>query len=386
MINNVKLHDLLLATFSGDELPDFAFRLGIHDYADLSGNTRGAKVISLIRYFSDRGEVEKIVAKAQELRPSFDWWAETRQEESTPATPAAGPGPARETTPAMRAGQPDGAADAAALEVLRAFRALLDQAWRSLDEPKAANDLATAPRREAAEGQPATGLAPAAPLAALEPGRAGALAALRAFRGYLNEAWSVFINQNNYRNRLMRMVRKNHPGEVGNAVGYDEVFYRAYPVLSPEEKALFATVRGLSENDVYAANNRIWQWTKQVSLLALHLADWFKIYEEVFLPDPRHTLVYAGDERGLGHPWPRGIEPAVDAMIAELSKGDMRIIYDRLTDSLKLVLSEAPAAESAEGKPGVLLDYDAGGNLVSLQILEASRRATVPARVSYEAF
>jgi hypothetical protein len=51
-----------------------------------------------------------------------------------------------------------------------------------------------------------------------------------------------------------------------------------------------------------------------------------------------------------------------------------------------MVLKEGVAvAESDEGKPGVILDYDAAGDLVSLEILDASRRVTEAGRVEYQA-
>jgi uncharacterized protein YuzE len=63
----------------------------------------------------------------------------------------------------------------------------------------------------------------------------------------------------------------------------------------------------------------------------------------------------------------------------------VRITYDRHTDTLSLVLKEGTAvAESDEDRPGVILDYDAAGDLVSLEILDASRRVTEAGRVEYQ--
>jgi YD repeat-containing protein len=62
----------------------------------------------------------------------------------------------------------------------------------------------------------------------------------------------------------------------------------------------------------------------------------------------------------------------------------MRVIYDPHTDTLRVILREdAPVAESDEGKPGVILDYDAQGNLVSLEVLDASRRVTEARRMEF---
>jgi uncharacterized protein YuzE len=62
----------------------------------------------------------------------------------------------------------------------------------------------------------------------------------------------------------------------------------------------------------------------------------------------------------------------------------MKIIYDRETDTLTVIFAETPVAESDEDKPGVILDYDAEGNLVSLEILDASHRVTAPSRIEYQ--
>jgi uncharacterized protein YuzE len=61
----------------------------------------------------------------------------------------------------------------------------------------------------------------------------------------------------------------------------------------------------------------------------------------------------------------------------------VKIIYDPEVDVLRIILRDAPVAESDEDKPGVVLDYDADGNVVGLEILDASRRTDDPRRVDY---
>ncbi|MGH8476053.1 MAG: DUF2283 domain-containing protein [Burkholderiales bacterium] len=62
----------------------------------------------------------------------------------------------------------------------------------------------------------------------------------------------------------------------------------------------------------------------------------------------------------------------------------MKVVYDRETDTLTIILADALVAESDEDKPGVILDYDTSGNLVSLEILDASRRVTLPSSIEYQ--
>ena len=62
----------------------------------------------------------------------------------------------------------------------------------------------------------------------------------------------------------------------------------------------------------------------------------------------------------------------------------MKVIYDPGTDTLTIVLSDKPVAESDEDKPGIILDYDAAGNLISMEILDASQRVPLPTRIEYQ--
>ena len=56
----------------------------------------------------------------------------------------------------------------------------------------------------------------------------------------------------------------------------------------------------------------------------------------------------------------------------------VKVTYDPEVDVLRIIFRNAPIEESDEDKPGVILDYDAEGNVVGLEVLNASRRVENP--------
>ena len=63
----------------------------------------------------------------------------------------------------------------------------------------------------------------------------------------------------------------------------------------------------------------------------------------------------------------------------------MKVTYDARTDTLTFLLRDgALVAESDEDKPGVILDYDDAGNLVSVEILDASVRVSEAQKVEFQ--
>ena len=61
----------------------------------------------------------------------------------------------------------------------------------------------------------------------------------------------------------------------------------------------------------------------------------------------------------------------------------MKIIYDPEVDVLRILFSNAEIAESDEDKPGVIIDYDKDGNMVGMEVLDASRHIEKPQSVEY---
>ena len=61
----------------------------------------------------------------------------------------------------------------------------------------------------------------------------------------------------------------------------------------------------------------------------------------------------------------------------------MKVTYDSEVDVLRVLFSDARIQETDEDKPGVILDYDAAGNVVGLEILNASQRVDNPRAMDF---
>ena len=61
----------------------------------------------------------------------------------------------------------------------------------------------------------------------------------------------------------------------------------------------------------------------------------------------------------------------------------MKITYDPEVDVMRIVFSSASIEESDEEKLGVILDFDKDGNIVGMEILDASKRMENPRIVEY---
>ena len=61
----------------------------------------------------------------------------------------------------------------------------------------------------------------------------------------------------------------------------------------------------------------------------------------------------------------------------------MKVVYDQEVDVLRILFSTATIEESDEDKPGIILDYDRDGNIVGLEVLDASKRMENPRSLDY---
>ena len=62
----------------------------------------------------------------------------------------------------------------------------------------------------------------------------------------------------------------------------------------------------------------------------------------------------------------------------------MKVKYHKEVDVLYIQLSDLPIAESDEDKPGIVLDYAEDGSIVSIEILNASKKLPQPNKFEYE--
>ena len=61
----------------------------------------------------------------------------------------------------------------------------------------------------------------------------------------------------------------------------------------------------------------------------------------------------------------------------------MKVIYDRETDTLSIILRSGKIAESDEVREGLIMDYDKVGKLLSIELLDASEQVNRPNAVEF---
>ena len=73
-------------------------------------------------------------------------------------------------------------------------------------------------------------------------------------------------------------------------------------------------------------------------------------------------------------------EPQQNKQDPKILEHDMKVTYDQEVDVLRIILNDE---DSDENKPGVIIDYDGQGNVVGLEVLDASTRIANPRTLEY---
>jgi uncharacterized protein YuzE len=61
----------------------------------------------------------------------------------------------------------------------------------------------------------------------------------------------------------------------------------------------------------------------------------------------------------------------------------MKVIYDKDTDTLSIILRPGKVVESDEPQDGLIIDYDKSGRLLSIELLDASKQVRQPHLVEF---
>ena len=61
----------------------------------------------------------------------------------------------------------------------------------------------------------------------------------------------------------------------------------------------------------------------------------------------------------------------------------MKVTYDQEVDIVRIILNDSAIEESDEDKPGIVIDYDNAGEIVGLEILDASERISNPRELEH---
>ena len=64
----------------------------------------------------------------------------------------------------------------------------------------------------------------------------------------------------------------------------------------------------------------------------------------------------------------------------------MRVRVDTVADAVYLNLTDRPIKDSEEVADGIVVDYDAEGRIVGVEILDASKRTDDPAALKHFSF
>ena len=163
----------------------------------------------------------------------------------------------------------------------------------------------------------------------------------------LNVSRIAFITQNSWAGDLLKLLSKNHPGEVVEKQGFETNFSRLHDKLLPEETVLHELIRAWTQYFLKPINEATLDWLKSDTLfrttyisakgekraafaeelikLHIHLLLWECKYNAWIPNHPKHALVYLADEESHGIGFPAGFDELIENVMSDLKKSAPKI-------------------------------------------------------------
>lgn len=160
---------------------------------------------------------------------------------------------------------------------------------------------------------------------------------LREMASLLVESKNLFLTQNELARRLLNSLQVNNNVDLSKCDGFEDAFSLIGDNFTQEEKDLHSMIRGITKNSLRRVNLSMSKWLNEdlafktgksplkkpqnladyLVQLERHLNLWHDKYK-VWIPDkPQHALVYVGDEKGHGIPFPKGIEEIASSALLD---------------------------------------------------------------------
>jgi hypothetical protein len=173
--------------------------------------------------------------------------------------------------------------------------------------------------------------------------------ALHELKSLLAVSLDTFQNQNFKARMLLSSIEQRHPdivtyGPSGRSLGFDEVFFSSYDVLSRDEMELFQLIRGTTLTTMHDTNSKMLKWIEdnpefvivaqpnkprrklreKLEELRTHLNQWFDKYA-IWIPNnEKRSLVYLADEKDHGIAFPNDMEGSIDEALYTLNQRVLR--------------------------------------------------------------
>jgi hypothetical protein len=167
---------------------------------------------------------------------------------------------------------------------------------------------------------------------------AESLAQLFKLQALLRASRTAFIVQRELADRLADQLTSEHANDLPSAPGLERLFSHLHTRFSPAEAELHEVIRAYTEHAMRPINESLADWLRddashrvidrrknqrEIQLAELlnqldsHLLLWLAKYERWIPGRPDHALVYLDDEERHGLGFPRGLDDAVDELLAE---------------------------------------------------------------------